>query len=172
MSTLIISFHSLSSQDWVMAPDIQKKILFSVVTKKRDIIVNRCEMVEWCSIEGGVEKCIKCKTRSLKKGDKLGVTCIHIHTGTKLTILLNPWYRVLLEKLTGLQQVKKFPPFYGTRRFITTLTGLRQPSLSWASSIQSIHPYPTSWRSILILSTNLRLGLPSGLQNWQYILKK
>ena len=35
-------------------------------------------------------------------------------------------------------------------------------SLSWASSIQSIPPHPTSWRSILILSSHLRLGLPSG----------
>ena len=34
---------------------------------------------------------------------------------------------------------------------------------SWASPIQSIYPHPTSWRSILILSTHLRLGLPSGL---------
>ena len=28
-----------------------------------------------------------------------------------LTYLLTPWCRVLLEKLTGLQQVKKFPHF-------------------------------------------------------------
>jgi len=28
--------------------------------------------------------------------------------------LLTPWCRVLLEKLTGLQLVKKFPTFYGT----------------------------------------------------------
>ena len=28
--------------------------------------------------------------------------------------LLTPWCRVLLEKLTGLQLVKKFPAFYGT----------------------------------------------------------
>ena len=28
---------------------------------------------------------------------------------------------------------------------------------------QSIYSHPTSWRSILILSTHLRLGLPSGL---------
>ena len=35
-------------------------------------------------------------------------------------------------------------------------------SLSWASSIQSIHPYLTLWRSILILSSQLRLGLPAG----------
>ena len=39
----------------------------------------------------------------------------------------------------------------------------RKLSLSWASPIQSIYPHPTSWRSILILSTHLRLGLPSGL---------
>ena len=77
--------------------------------------------------------------------------------------LLIPWCRVLLEKLTGLQLVKKFPAFHGTRKFITELTSVRQLSLSWASPIQSIYPHPTSWRSILILSTHLRLGLPSGL---------
>jgi len=77
--------------------------------------------------------------------------------------LLTPWCRVLLEKLTGLQVVKKFPAFHGTRRFITALTSVRHLSLSWASPIQSIYPHPTSWRSILILSTHLRLGLPSGL---------
>ena len=77
--------------------------------------------------------------------------------------LLTPWCRVLLEKLAGLQLVKKFPTFHGTRRFITTLTSVRHLSLSWASPIQSIYPHLTSWRSILILSTHLRLGLPSGL---------
>ena len=80
-----------------------------------------------------------------------------------LTCLLTPWRRVLLEKLTGLQLVKKFPAFYGTRRFITALTSALHLSLSWASSIQSTHPHPTSRRSILILSSHLRLGLPSGL---------
>ena len=77
--------------------------------------------------------------------------------------LLTPWCRVLLEKLAGLQLVKKFPAFYGTRKFITAFTSFRHPSLSWASPIQSPYPQPTSWRSILILSTHLRLGLPSGL---------
>jgi hypothetical protein len=38
---------------------------------------------------------------------------------TRITYLLTPWSRVLLEKLTGLQLVKKFPSFYGTRRFLT-----------------------------------------------------
>jgi len=39
-----------------------------------------------------------------------------------LTYLLTPWSRVLLEKLTGFQLVKKFPAFYRTRRFITAVT--------------------------------------------------
>ena len=56
----------------------------------------------------------------------------------------------------------KFPAFHGTQRFITALTSVRHLSLFWASPIQSINPHPTSWRSILILSTHLRLGLPSG----------
>ena len=80
-----------------------------------------------------------------------------------LTYILTPWCRVLLEKLTGLQLVKKFPAVHGTRRFITALTSVRHLSLSWASPIQSKYPHPTSWKSILILSTHLRLGLPSGL---------
>ena len=80
-----------------------------------------------------------------------------------LTYLLTPWCRVLPEQLTGLQLVKKFPVFHGTRRFITALTSVRHLSLSWASPVQSIYPHPTSWRSILILSTHLRLGLPSRL---------
>jgi len=81
-------------------------------------------------------------------------------TGIRYTYLLIPWCRVLLEKLTGLQLVKKFPAFHGTRRFITARTSVRHLSLSWASPIQSIYPHPTSWRSIIILSTHLRLGLP------------
>ena len=82
-------------------------------------------------------------------------------TDQLLTYLLTPWCRVLLEKLTGLQLVKKFPAW--TRRFITALTSICHLSLSWASPIQSTYPHPTSCRCILILSTHLRLGLPSGL---------
>ena len=84
-------------------------------------------------------------------------------SGNPLTYLLTPWCRVILEKLTGLQLVKKFTAFHGTRRFITALTSFRHLSLSWASPIQSTYPHSTSWRSILILSTHLHLGLPSGL---------
>ena len=87
------------------------------------------------------------------------------------------------------KRLKKFPAFYGTRwlilnfspwseycffgfgvftrcttrMFITAFTTARHLSLSWARSIQSISPNPTSQRSVLILSFHLRLGLPSGL---------
>jgi hypothetical protein len=82
----------------------------------------------------------------------------HIHIGSELWrqrrviscrtmaymtyYLLTLWARVLLEKLTGFQLVKKFPAFYGTRRFITAFTSTRHLSLSWASSIQSIPNLP------------------------------
>jgi len=36
-----------------------------------------------------------------------------------------------------IQLLKKFPAFYGTRRFIIAITSARHQSLSWASSIQS-----------------------------------
>jgi hypothetical protein len=87
------------------------------------------------------------------------------------TYLLTPRCRVLLEQLTGLQLVKKFPAFHGTWRFITALTSVRHLSLFWANPIQSIYPHPTYWRSVLILSTHLLLlilstqlllDLPSG----------
>jgi hypothetical protein len=38
------------------------------------------------------------------------------------TYLFIPRSRVLLEKLTGFQLIKKFPVFYGTRRVITAVT--------------------------------------------------
>jgi hypothetical protein len=48
----------------------------------------------------------------------------------KITYLLTPYSRVLLEKLNGLQLVKKFPAFYGARMFITAFTSARHLPLS------------------------------------------
>ena len=77
--------------------------------------------------------------------------------------LLTPWCSPSW-KLNWFAASQKFHSFHGTRRFITALTSVRHLSLSWTSPIQSIYPHPTSWRSILILSTHLCLGLPSGLR--------
>ena len=76
---------------------------------------------------------------------------------------LIPQSTALLEKLKRPQPLKKLSAFYGNRRLIITFTSARHLSLSWASSIQSVSPHPTSSRSTLILSSHLPLGLPSGL---------
>ena len=81
--------------------------------------------------------------------------------------LLTPWSRVLLEKLTGSAASQEIPRIYGTRTFFTVPTSARHPTLSRANSIQSPRTPPTSWRSILILSSHLRLGLP----NWSLSLR-
>ena len=97
-----------------------------------------------------------------------GGVCVHFTTSSEIVAfllyhvsaacysLLTPWCRVL-EKLTGLQLVKKFPAFCGTRRFITALTSVRHLSLSWASPVHiptshllEIHPtiiHPSTPRS-------------------------
>ena len=48
----------------------------------------------------------------------------------RLTYLLTPWSRVVLEKLTGSAVSQEIPRIFGTRRFITVLTGARHLSLS------------------------------------------
>jgi hypothetical protein len=58
----------------------------------------------------------------LYKTDKFNIIIIII-------IIITPWSRVLLEKLTGFQVVKKFPTFYATRKFITVFTSARHLSL-------------------------------------------
>jgi hypothetical protein len=62
--------------------------------------------------------------------DRFLITEESVYCAVLTEYLLTPWSRVLLEKLTGLQLVKKFPAFYGIRRFITAFTGARHLSLS------------------------------------------
>jgi hypothetical protein len=55
--------------------------------------------------------------------------------------ILTRWSRVLLEKLTGLQLVKKFPAFYGTRRFITAFISAQPNSVHTPTyHFLKIHP--------------------------------
>jgi hypothetical protein len=76
---------------------------------------------------------------------------------------LTKWSGVLPHKLTVTHTAKKFPDFYGTRRFITVLTTARHWSLFWAWWIQSITSHAISLRPILILPYHLRLCLQNGL---------
>jgi hypothetical protein len=68
----------------------------------------------------------------------------------------------LLEKLPLVKLVKNFAAFYGTRKFIIVFTRALCWSIFWARSIQFIPPNPISLTSVLILSTHLRLGPPTG----------
>jgi hypothetical protein len=56
------------------------------------------------------------RTDSFYKADY--VSSVKVKTVT----LLTPYSRVLLEKLTSFQPVKKLPSFYGARKFITAFT--------------------------------------------------
>jgi hypothetical protein len=71
---------------------------------------------------------------------------------------LAPWTWALFEKPPVMQLVINFPAFYGSGRFITVSTRVLHWSLSWATS-----PHLISLRSILTISTHLRLDLPTGL---------
>jgi hypothetical protein len=80
------------------------------------------------------------------------------------TVLLTPWSSALHEKLTSPELVKKFPAFYGTRRFINEFTSYcRHLSLSWTTAIQSIclpNPlledpglyHPPIWATVQVVS--------------------
>jgi hypothetical protein len=46
------------------------------------------------------------------------------------TLLIYPWSRVLLEKLTVTQLIKKFPAFYGTLRLMAVFITAR----NWSTS--------------------------------------
>jgi len=83
-----------------------------------------------------------------------------------LTYLLTPWSRVLLEKLTGSavsQEIWNPKVHHRTHKC--------PPPIPILSQLPP-QPPPTSWRSILILSSHLRLGLPSGKDISQHFIYK
>ena len=74
---------------------------------------------------------------------------------------LTPWIRVLLERLTSGSQ--EIPRILRNLGFIMASTNARHLTLSWDRSINSIPAHPIYWRTILVISFHLNLGLPSGL---------
>ena len=70
------------------------------------------------------------------------IYCLPISFDMSYIHSLIPWCRVLLEKLIGLQLVKKFPAFYGTRRFITTQASATCPYPEPAQSSPHTHIPP------------------------------
>jgi len=71
--------------------------------------------------------------------------------------------RVLLEKLTNFHLVKKFPHFMETEGSLPQLQVPATCPYPKQARSSPLPLHPTFWTSILILSSRLRLGLPSGL---------
>jgi hypothetical protein len=116
-----------------------------------------CKSWNYCA-EDSCETLIKKSTQLNAESNKDLTLLI-----TYLLTYLRSW--ALLQKLPIVQPLKNVPGFYGTRKFITVFTRALHWSLSWARLIQSIQSHPSSLRSILILSTHLRLGFPSDLSH-------
>ena len=80
-----------------------------------------------------------------------------------LSYLLTPWSRVLLEKLTGSAAGQQIPRILWNPKVHHRTHKCPPP----VPILSQLHPVPTNppipWRSILILSSHLRLGLPNGL---------
>ena len=89
---------------------------------------------------------------------KISELCPNINTAYSLLTL---WNRVLPQKPTGSQLVKKFPAVQGTQRFITAFTRTRHLSLS--------SPYPP----IPLPEDHLNIILPStpGSPQWSLYLR-
>jgi hypothetical protein len=67
------------------------------------------------------------------------------------------WGRIIHEKLTVDQLVKKFPSFYRTRRFFAAFTGVRHWIVLRNTAIQATPWRPIYLTSVLILFSHLRL---------------
>lgn len=81
----------------------------------------------------------------------------------KKTIITNSTKLNPSLEVTNRLATHEFSIFYVARKIITVFTRALYWTLSWARSTHSIPPHPISLRYILMLSSHIRLVLPSGL---------
>jgi len=83
-----------------------------------------------------------------------------------ITYLLTPWSRILLEKLTGFQLLKKFSAIHGTRKFVTAFTSACHLSLS--SHLYPVHTLTFHFPKIHL---NIILIFTFGSSQWSLSLR-
>ena len=106
---------------------------------------------------------------SVSSSSPCAVGCYHwrriivkIHTVYLDTYLLTPWVRVLLERPTGSAASQEIPRTLWNPKVHHRIHKCL-PSVPILSQLHPVSTPPTSRRSILILSSHLRLGLPNRL---------
>jgi hypothetical protein len=117
--------------------------------------INRC-WYGWREGGGGLFRDCHCLNK-VKQKQVLFRHNLFIYTNQP-TKQLTPCSRVLLQKLTASQLVKKFLPYNGNWWFVSVFTTARHLSLPWVKFIQLTpsHPVPSTY--IWILSPHLLLG--------------
>jgi len=116
-----------------------RKLLYALVTHDRGTDI----LCQSCILTNSMEQSPYSEANSHSAGQEIprilwfitvfdkGQPLVHVLSqmnSVHILQMLTPWSRVL-EKLTATQLVKKFPAFYGTRRFITVFTTARHWSL-------------------------------------------
>jgi hypothetical protein len=91
--------------------------------------------------------------------------CLSIFTRSELTVFWHITNSVKLSpswEATSRSATQEFPNIFCTQKFNTVYARAIHWSPSWVKTIHSIPPHPISLRFILILSSQQRLGFPSG----------
>ena len=101
--------------------------------------------------------CVLCIEGKYTTNFSVGVRLTYL-----LTYLFTPWSRVLLEKLTGFATSQEIPRILWNPK-VHYLIHKCPPPVPILSQLHPVSTSPTSWRSILILSSHLRLVLSNGI---------
>jgi hypothetical protein len=94
-----------------------------IIALENLVVAHRLRKVNWEIEKSPLLNCVQSQL------NPVNILVFYLSTLCNIS-LLTLWSRVPFKKLTGSQLVKKFPKFYGTRRFVTAFTSARHLSLS------------------------------------------